>query len=81
MLRTLVSTLAGMLVGVGLTAGLLRLTWSVVGGIKSPRVFEVEPSVIYQTVVLGAGFGSVCGALVGLAGVIARVLRDRPPSG
>ena len=81
MFRTLVSALAGMLVGVGLTAGLLRLNWSVVGWIKSPRVFEVEPSVIHQAVVLGAGFGGVCGALVGLAGVIARGLRDRPPSG
>jgi hypothetical protein len=36
--------------------------------------------VIYQTVVLGAGFGAVCGALVGLAGVVARGLRERPPS-
>jgi hypothetical protein len=81
MLRTLLASLAGMLAGIGLTAGLLRLTWTVVGWIKDPRIFEIEPSVIYQTMVLGAGFGGVCGALVGLAGVVARSLRDRSPSG
>ena len=70
-----------MLIGIVLTGGILRITWTVVCWIKGPRIFEIEPSVIYQTVVLGAGFGGVCGALVGLAGVIARGLRDRSPSG
>jgi hypothetical protein len=78
MLRTALLSLAGLVVGVGVTAGLLRLTWVVVGWITDPQVFRVAGDpILYPTVVLGAGFGALCGAVVGLAGVLARAI-DRP---
>jgi hypothetical protein len=79
MLRTTVCAFAGLLVGIAMTALVLRGTNVVVGWMTAPQVFRIEYTVIYQTVVLGAGFGAVCGALVGLAGVVARAGRERPP--
>ena len=43
----------------------------------APRVFEVEHGVVYLTLVLGAGFGAICGALTGLAGAVLRAWRER----
>ena len=76
--KALVSTLVGLVAGVALTAGLLRGTNAVVNRLKAPKVFEMEPNTIYVSVVLGAGFGAVSGALVGLAGAVARAGREPP---
>jgi hypothetical protein len=55
--------LIGALLGVLATALLLLVTRRVLMWMTEPRVFEVEHSVIYVSVILGAGFGGVCGAL------------------
>jgi hypothetical protein len=80
MFRTILLTLAGLLLGIGLVVVILLATNRVIRWITAPKIFEIEYGVLYLTVVLGAGFGAVCGALVGLAGVISRILRDRPPT-
>ena len=49
---------ARLLAGAGLTALVLRLTYSAVARIKEPALFEIEPAVIYQTMVLGTGLGA-----------------------
>jgi hypothetical protein len=78
MLRTTMMTLAGMLAGVALVGVILRLTNVVHHWMTSPKVFEIEHGTLYLTVVLGAGFGGVCGALIGATGAIVRALRERP---
>jgi hypothetical protein len=75
MWRPLLGGVAGLLAGAGLTALILRLTWSIVARIKEPVVFEIEPTVIYQSVVLGAGFGAVCGTLCGMTAAMLREWR------
>jgi hypothetical protein len=80
MLRTLLTTIAGLLVGVAIAAALVPLTWTVLAWTTEP-LFRIEGPVIYQVVVLGAGFGSLCGAIIGLAGVIARLPHDRLSAG
>jgi hypothetical protein len=70
----------GWLTGVGLTAGLLWLTHLVLVRLTAPRIFEVEHSTIYLALVLGSGFGAVCGALAGLAGTLSRNRRPSPPA-
>jgi hypothetical protein len=80
MIRTAVAALVGTLAGLVVAALVLRLAWSFLAWRTAPRVFEVEHGVIYLTLVLGAGFGAVCGALAGLAGALLRGWRERPPS-
>jgi hypothetical protein len=81
MLRTALAGLVGVLAGVGLTVLLLWLTHLVLDATTAPQVFRIEHGVVYTTVVLGAGFGGLCGTLVGLAGVVVRGLRDRTGAG
>jgi hypothetical protein len=80
--KAVVGAVVGLLAGVAVTAGLLRGTNVVVNRLKG-KVFEMEPGTIYVSVVLGAGFGAVSGALAGLAGAVARAGRERstaPPA-
>ncbi len=77
MLRTLVSSFVGMLLGALLAAVLLRGTVAVVRWTVEP-LMAVEHWVIYVGILLGAGFGAVSGAVVGLAGVVVRTIRERP---
>ncbi len=78
MLRTTLMTLAGMLAGIALVVVILRLTNVVHHWMTSPKVFEIEHGTLYLSVVLGAGFGAVCGALIGAVGAIVRTWRERP---
>lgn len=71
-LRVGLLSLVGALLGGGLAMALLWATREVLRQQTAPKVFEVEHSVVYQAVTLGAGFGAVCGALAGLASVVAR---------
>jgi hypothetical protein len=71
-LRVGLLSLAGWVLGAGLAVALLWVTWEGVRWLKAPKVYEIEPYVVYQVVALGAGFGAVCGALAGLAGVLRR---------
>jgi hypothetical protein len=80
MLRTTLLTLAGALAGIAVVVVVLRLTNVVLHWMTAPKVFEIEHGTIYLTVVLGAGFGAVCGALIGTVGAIVRTLRERPPT-
>ncbi len=80
MLRTTLLTFAGALAGIAVVAVILCATNLVVRWMTAPKVFEIEHGVIYLTVVLGAGFGAVCGALIGTVGVIERIPPDGPPS-
>lgn len=75
MLRTALGSVVGMLLGVGCTALILFATNQVVAWMTAPVRFEIEYGVIYLTVILGAGFGSVCGAMVGLASAVLREWR------
>ncbi len=75
MLRTLACAGLGWVVGAGLTAGLLWVVREILRWQTAPRTFEIEHAVIYLAVVMGAGFGALCGALAGLAGLLARSRR------
>jgi hypothetical protein len=76
MWRTALGSVVGMLLGVGSTALTLYVANQVVTAyVTAPDVLRMEPSVIYQAVVLGGGFGSVCGALAGFASAILREWR------
>jgi hypothetical protein len=75
MWRPLLGAVVGMLAGAGLTGLILRVTKGVIDQVKAPLVFEVDPRVIYLTVVLGAGFGALCGTLVGLTAALLREWR------
>jgi hypothetical protein len=78
MIRTALLALVGMLLGIGLALGLLWLTREVLRWQTAPKVFTIEHGVIYLSLVLGAGFGALCGALAGLASVL--LARDRSGS-
>jgi hypothetical protein len=80
MIRTAVGALVGTLAGLAVAALILRTAWSFLAWRTAPRLFEVEHGVIYLALVLGAGFGALCGALAGLAGAVLRAWRERPPS-
>ena len=81
MWRPLLGAVAGLLAGAGLTALILRLCCAVIARIKEPLLFEIEPTVIYQTMVLGTGFGALCGTLTGMTAALLREWRRvRPPS-
>jgi hypothetical protein len=76
MWRTALGSVVGMLLGIASTALTLYVANQVVTAhVTAPDVLRMEPSVIYQTVVLGAGFGSVCGGLAGFASAILREWR------
>ncbi len=77
MFRTTLLTIAGALAGIAIVVAILFVTNLVIRWITAPRVFEIEYGVLYLTVILGAGFGAVCGALIGVAGVIERIPRER----
>jgi hypothetical protein len=79
MRRTLLCALAGLFAGVALTSVLLRTALAVMRWVTAPKIFEMEHGVIYQGLILGAGFGAVTGALVGLAGVVYRSTSDASP--
>jgi hypothetical protein len=79
-LRVGLLSLAGLALGAGLSLVLLWLTREALRGQTAPKVFEVEHYVVYLTVILGAGFGAVCGALAGLASVLARRGEARRPA-
>jgi hypothetical protein len=77
-MRTMVGSLVGLLAGSLLAGALLRLTvWIVRITIEPP--LAVNHGVIYLGVILGGGFGAVCGGLAGLASTLSRLLRQ-PPS-
>ncbi len=79
MLRTTLAAIAGMLAGLAATVGVLRGAAAVLAWATAPQVFTIEHGVIYTTLVLGAGFGAVCGTLIGLGGAVVRARRDRSP--
>jgi hypothetical protein len=76
MARVIVGALVGMLAGSVAVALLLPVAAWAVEHLLAPPAQRVEHAVIYQCLVLGAGFGSVCGSLAGLARV---ALRLPPP--
>jgi hypothetical protein len=80
MLRTTFLALAGTLAGIVVVVLVLCLTNVVLRFMTPPKLFEMEHRTIYLTVVLGAGFGAVCGGLIGAAGAFVRALRERPPT-
>jgi hypothetical protein len=62
-----VGALVGLGVGAAAAALLLWLTGLGLRWLYAPKIYEVEHSVYYLSIILGAGFGSLCGALAGLA--------------
>jgi hypothetical protein len=78
MLRTALGALAGTLAGLGMAVLILGVAWWVNTWRTAPRVFEMEHWAIYLSLILGAGFGAVCGALAGLASAVLRTWRERP---
>jgi hypothetical protein len=78
MIRTVLGTVVGLAVGLLLALGLLRRGPDFVLWLQGPPRFALEPWVNYLVLVLGGGFGAVCGALAGLAGAVAAALRRRP---
>ena len=75
MWRPLLGAVVGLLAGAGLTGLALRVTWSVIARIKDPLLYEIDPWVIHLTVVLGAGFGALCGTLAGMTSAVLREWR------
>ncbi len=67
MRRTAIGIFCGLILGVALAAGLLAGTNAVLAWMTAPKRFAIEHTVVYQGVILGAGFGALAGALVGLA--------------
>jgi hypothetical protein len=67
----------GLVAGVLIAAGVLWGANQVVRWMTAPRAFQMEHWVIYLGALLGAGFGTVCGALAGLASAVVRALRER----
>lgn len=72
MWRTTLGALIGMLLGVGAAVLILRVASAAVAQITAPDLYRMEYSVIYHSLVLGAGFGAVCGSLAGFASAILR---------
>lgn len=67
MLRATLTAVAGAISGAALAALLLWLTSLALAWRTAPETFRIEHGVIYVSVVLGAGFGAVAGALIGAA--------------
>jgi hypothetical protein len=82
--RTALGAVVGMLLGVGSAALILYAARHfVVAHVTAPDVVAMEPSAIYVSATLGAGFGSVCGALAGFASALLREWRAgraQPPA-
>ncbi len=74
MWRPLVGAVAGVVAGVAVTALLLRGTFGFVGRTEE-KIFEIDRWVYYVTVVVGAGFGALCGTLTGLTAALVREWR------
>jgi hypothetical protein len=74
MWRTALGSVVGALAGIGCAALILRVSYAVVAHLMEQTI-EIEPSTVYLTVTLGAGFGSLCGALSGFASAILREWR------
>lgn len=72
MVRTAFSALVGWLIGLGLTIVILWGAERAIRQMTAPKIFEIEYSVIYLTLVIGSGFGGLCGALAGLVGALLR---------
>jgi hypothetical protein len=79
MLKGLFAVLTGLLSGVVLAGLLLQATHAILQAFLEPPM-AMERWVIYLGVVLGAGFGSITGALAAVAGVVAKGFRTRGPS-
>jgi hypothetical protein len=75
MWRAVLGAGVGMLVGIGLTVLILRISWGIIARMTAPKVFEIEYSAIYLMVVLGAGFGALCGTLAGTTAALVREWR------
>lgn len=67
MWRCLLGALIGLLSGVGLAVGLLWISFQVLKWQTAPLVFQMEHGVIYQSLILGAGFGALCGTVIATA--------------
>jgi hypothetical protein len=80
MLRTTLLTLAGTLTGIALVVVISWSTNVVLRWMTAPRTFEIEHGTLYLTIVLGAGFGAVCGALIGAVGAVVRALSEHQGS-
>jgi hypothetical protein len=75
--RTALGAVVGMLLGVGSAALILYVARHVVAAyVTAPDVLAMDPSAIYVSATLGAGFGSVCGALAGFASALLREWRN-----
>jgi hypothetical protein len=69
--RSTLTALAGTFLGAALAALLVWLTSLVLAWRTASETFKIDHWVIYLCVVLGAGFGGVAGAVVGVSGRIA----------
>lgn len=58
----MIRCLLGALIGVVIAALLLLATRQILPRIAPPEA-KIEPSVVYLSIILGAGFGAVCGAI------------------
>jgi hypothetical protein len=83
MIRATLAALAGLLLGAAAAPSLVWLASLWLNAQPSAPVMLVDRWVIYLTLVLGAGFGALTGAVVGMAGAVAAALRrreaDSPP--
>lgn len=73
LIRLLLAVALGISLGVAVTAGLLSATHTALNALTAPKIFAIDHSVIYLSIVLGAGFGAVIGTLASL-------FRHRNPS-
>jgi hypothetical protein len=60
-----VGALLGWIVGLGLTVVLLRSTAALLPALTGGPAMAIEHSTVYLALVLGSGFGSLTGAVVG----------------
>ncbi len=67
MMKVALGSFLGMLAGILAVALLLPAASWAVPLLMAPPVLRMEHTVIYQALVLGGGFGAVCGAVAGLA--------------
>jgi hypothetical protein len=75
MIRAVLGTLIGLLLGAILAPVLVWLAWLWLHRQSDSQIFLIEHWVIYLIVVLGGGFGALAGALIGLAGTLKAALR------
>jgi hypothetical protein len=77
MSRATVGALVGLLLGATAAPALVWLATLWLNAQPNKPTFLVDHWVIYLTLVLGAGFGALSGAVIGLAGAITVALRRR----